>query len=135
MSEQNRPREERETEFEYTHFNPTDYDGEVVSEYEAYEEAFEGELEEFDESEFGPADFGDDEDDEEGDNEYTDEEWEEIGQAFGINPDGHIEEALPTVAIVGRPNVGKSTLVNRFLGRREAVVEDHPGVTLSLIHI
>ena len=63
MSEQNRPREERETEFEYTHFNPADYDGEVVSEYEAYEEAFEGELEEFDESEFGPADFGDDEDD------------------------------------------------------------------------
>ena len=37
--------------------------------------------------------------------------------------------ALPSVAIVGRPNVGKSTLVNRFLGRREAVVEDLPGVT------
>jgi GTPase len=36
---------------------------------------------------------------------------------------------LPVVAIVGRPNVGKSTLVNRFLGRREAVVEDVPGVT------
>ena len=37
--------------------------------------------------------------------------------------------ALPVVAVVGRPNVGKSTLVNRFLGRREAVVEDVPGVT------
>lgn len=38
-------------------------------------------------------------------------------------------EALPVIAIVGRPNVGKSALVNRILGRREAVVEDVPGVT------
>ncbi|HWU60207.1 MAG TPA: ribosome biogenesis GTPase Der [Microbacteriaceae bacterium] len=37
--------------------------------------------------------------------------------------------ALPVLAIVGRPNVGKSALVNRILGRREAVVEDTPGVT------
>lgn len=36
---------------------------------------------------------------------------------------------LPVVAILGRPNVGKSTLINRFLGRREAIVEDTPGVT------
>ncbi|WP_062215045.1 ribosome biogenesis GTPase Der [Streptomyces sp. NBRC 109706] len=36
---------------------------------------------------------------------------------------------LPVLAVVGRPNVGKSTLVNRILGRREAVVEDRPGVT------
>jgi GTP-binding protein len=39
------------------------------------------------------------------------------------------QEALPVLAIVGRPNVGKSTLVNRIVGRRVAVVEDTPGVT------
>ncbi|GAA4851880.1 ribosome biogenesis GTPase Der [Luteimicrobium xylanilyticum] len=42
---------------------------------------------------------------------------------------GEQPEVLPVLAVVGRPNVGKSTLVNRILGRREAVVEDTPGVT------
>ncbi|MFM8192575.1 MAG: (d)CMP kinase, partial [Actinomycetota bacterium] len=36
---------------------------------------------------------------------------------------------LPRVVIIGRPNVGKSTLVNRIIGSREAIIEDTPGVT------
>ncbi|KQX11393.1 ribosome-associated GTPase EngA [Streptomyces sp. Root431] len=69
-----------------------------------------------------------------GDAEYA--EFMELASEEGFDAEeveGAIEEAghgpLPVLAVVGRPNVGKSTLVNRIIGRREAVVEDKPGVT------
>ena len=51
------------------------------------------------------------------------------GSAFDDRSDTYTPKAVGVLAIVGRPNVGKSTLVNRVLGRRAAVVEDTPGVT------
>ena len=50
------------------------------------------------------------------------------GSAFDDRSETYTPKAVGVLAIVGRPNVGKSTLVNRVLGRRAAVVEDTPGV-------
>ena len=64
--------------------------------------------------------------------EEYDLESEDFEVLNGDLDEGLAEEELgplPVLAIVGRPNVGKSALVNRILGRREAVVEDKPGVT------
>ena len=55
-------------------------------------------------------------------------DWTELADAADTE-DGPDLVDLPVLAVVGRPNVGKSTLVNRILGRREAVVQDVPGVT------
>ena len=125
-------REEPETQFIQPGIDASGYEdldpAEVgADDAEFYDADFD--VNDFDDADFAAPDYGEDSEGPENTDDYTDEDWAEVEEAFGIMRPNVVEENLPTVAIVGRPNVGKSSLVNRFLGRREAVVEDHPGVT------
>jgi GTP-binding protein len=76
----------------------------------------------FDGAELGGAEFGD--------ADFDDAEYERDDDGG----DGGPAAPVPVLAVVGRPNVGKSTMVNRILGSRQAVVEDVPGVTRDRVN-
>jgi GTP-binding protein len=67
--------------------------------------------------------------------EFDDADFEDAGyEGDGDGGDGGPAAPVPVLAVVGRPNVGKSTMVNRILGSRQAVVEDVPGVTRDRVN-
>lgn len=60
--------------------------------------------------------------------DLEDDDWSVLDDDYAVTDFG-ASSTNPVLAVIGRPNVGKSTLVNRILGRREAVVQDTPGIT------
>ena len=65
----------------------------------------------------------------------TGELLDELVSRFrSINDDENVEEELPRFAIVGRPNAGKSSIVNAFIGEERAIVTDIPGTTRDSIY-
>ena len=93
--------------------------------HDSYDDGYEDDVFDDDMSApFDPSEFVD----EFGNADPRDLEFDEDGAGLGDTL------ALPVLAVVGRPNVGKSTLVNRILGRREAVVQDVPGVTRDRVY-
>jgi len=103
-----------------TFSDESEYDADIA----AWDDDEEIEVDDLDGDDLDLGDLGDDE-------EINAETLRSLG--FDLDDadvfDDEDDELLPVVAVVGRPNVGKSTFVNRVIGRREAVVEDVPGVT------